>query len=83
MNPQDSAPVMEDPEEAQLIKKLNAARDLIKNLRILFGKIAKSDTKYADPTAVLKSLTDDCGRSFEIGNERDIGEFNDTFLSRI
>jgi len=42
-----------------------------------------SDKKYADPTAVLRSLTDSFGRPFEIGNERDIGEFNDCFLSRI
>jgi hypothetical protein len=31
----------------------------------------------------LKSLTDGNGRPFEIGDERDIGEFNDTFLSRV
>jgi len=31
----------------------------------------------------LKSLTDGNGRPLEIGDERDIGEFNDTFLSRV
>ena len=82
-NPQDLAIPAEDAEEVKFLKKLNTARDLIKHLRILFGKISKSDKKYADPTDVLRSLTDDCGRPFEIGNERDIGEFNDTFLSRV
>jgi hypothetical protein len=73
----------EDPEEVQFINRLNSARDLIRNLRVLFGNLAMSDKKYADPTAVLKSLTDSYGKPFEVGEERDIGEFNDCFLSRI
>lgn len=43
----------------------------------------KSDKKYADPTAVAHSLTDDNGKPFQIGEERDIGEFNDCLLSRV
>jgi hypothetical protein len=45
--------------------------------------MAKSDKKYADPTGVLRSLTNDNGNPVEIGPERDIGEFNDTLLSRV
>ena len=45
--------------------------------------MAISDKKYADPTEVLKSLTDNNGKVVGIGDEQDIGEFNDTFLSRI
>lgn len=45
--------------------------------------MAISDKKYADPTEVLKSLTDNNGKVIGIGDEQDIGEFNDTFLSRI
>jgi len=45
--------------------------------------MTKSDKKYADPTKVLSSLTDNSGKPIEIGNEQDIGEFNDTFLSRV
>lgn len=45
--------------------------------------MAKSDKKYADPTGVLGSLTNDNGNPVEIGPERDIGEFNDTLLSRV
>ena len=41
------------------------------------------DKKYADPSMVLKSITDDSGREMEIGEEKDIGKFNDSFLSRI
>ena len=45
--------------------------------------MTKSDKKYGDPTAVLRCLTDNNGRPVEIGNEQDIGEFNDTLLSRV
>ena len=45
--------------------------------------MTKSSKKYADPTLVLKSLTDEYGKEVEIGEEKDIGEFNDTFLSRV
>lgn len=45
--------------------------------------MATSDKKYADPTGVLKSVTDDFGRPVEIGSEQDIGEFNSTLLSRL
>jgi hypothetical protein len=31
--------------------------------------MATSDKKYADPTGVLKSVTDDFGRPVEIGSE--------------
>jgi hypothetical protein len=47
-----------------LIAKLEGARKLIKNLKILFGQMIKSDKKYADPTAVAHSLTDDNGKPF-------------------
>lgn len=45
--------------------------------------MTKSYKKYGDPTEVLKSITDDYGKPVEIGEEKDIGEFNDTFLSRV
>jgi ubiquitin carboxyl-terminal hydrolase 25/28 len=70
-------------EEKQEIRKLESARNLIKQLKQIFGYLIKSDKKYSDPTPVLKSLTDTNGRPLEIGDERDIGEFNDTFLSRV
>jgi len=41
------------------------------------------DSKYADPTRVLKLITDDSGKVIELGGQKDIGEFNDSFLSRV
>lgn len=45
--------------------------------------MTKSDKKYGDPTPVLNAITDNYGRPVEVGNEQDIGEFNETFLSRV
>ena len=45
--------------------------------------MTKSDKKYGDPTKVLQRVADNTGRPVEIGNEQDIGEFNDTLLSRV
>lgn len=45
--------------------------------------MARSDKKYADPTGVLKSIVDNFGNPIEIGDQKDIGEFNATLLARI
>lgn len=45
--------------------------------------MTRSDKKYADPTGVLKSIVDDFGNPIEIGDQKDIGEFNSTLLARI
>jgi ubiquitin carboxyl-terminal hydrolase 25/28 len=42
-----------------------------------------SDRKYIDPTAVISSIVDDYGNDLAIGDQKDIGEFNLVFLSRI
>ena len=52
-------------------------------MKKLFAFMARSDKKYADPTGVLKSIVDDFGNPIEIGEQKDIGEFNATFLARI
>lgn len=45
--------------------------------------MARSDKKYADPTGVLRSVTNDFGQPVEIGSEQDIGEFSSILLSRL
>jgi ubiquitin carboxyl-terminal hydrolase 25/28 len=65
------------------LDRLESSRELVRNLKVLFGQMTKSYKKYADPTRVLRSLTDDFGKPVEIGEEKDIGEFNDTFLGRV
>lgn len=52
-------------------------------MKKLFATMAKSDRKYADPSGVLNAIVDDYGNRIQIGEQKDIGEFNNTFLARI
>ena len=70
-------------EEKQLIDRLNSSRQLIKNLQVFFAQMAMGDKKYVDPSIVVLELTDDSGRKFTVGNQEDIGTFNDILLSRV
>lgn len=42
-----------------------------------------SDRRYVDPTDVISSVVDDYGNEIPIGDQKDIGQFNLVFLSRI
>ena len=41
---------------------------MIKNLKILFAEMTIGNKKYADPTKVLKSITDDSGKIIQLGD---------------
>ena len=45
--------------------------------------MAMGNKKYVDPSGVLNSIVDDFGQRVQIGEEKDIREFNDVLLSRI
>ena len=49
----------------------------------LLGQMIMSNKKYLDPKFVLKSLCDDFGNRIQIGEQKDIGEFNMNFIERI
>jgi hypothetical protein len=42
-----------------------------------------SNQKYANPASVLQSLVDDYGKQIQLGDQKDIGEFNLNLLERI
>ncbi len=56
---------------------------LVQQLQVLFSQMILTNKKYADPTPVLKSLVDEMGHAIQIGEQRDIGEFNLNFLERV
>ena len=53
------------------------------HLKQLFAQLTVGKLSFADPSAVLNCLTNDKGNSIEIGDHKDIGEFNDHVLSRV
>lgn len=69
-------------EEFNFKKHLASCR-LVERLKELFCSMIASDRKYLDPTAVITSIVDDFGNDLIVGDQKDIGEFNLTFLSRI
>ncbi len=42
-----------------------------------------SNKKFIDPSDVIKNITDDYGVFLTIGDQKDVGEFNCHFLSRV
>lgn len=55
----------------------------MKELKLLFAKMAKGNKTYIDPSGVLRSIVDNFGQKVQIGEEKDIREFNDVLLSRL
>jgi hypothetical protein len=75
----------EDPNgiDQNIAKRLRASKKLVIETKKLFATLALTDKKYTDPSGVLRSIVDDYGNPIQIGEQKDIGEFNSTFLARI
>lgn len=69
--------------DAQILKRLKASKKLVNETKKLFATMLLSDKKYTDPSRVLHAIVDDFGNPIQIGEQKDIGEFNSTFLARI
>jgi hypothetical protein len=69
--------------DQQIERRLKASKKLVLETKKLFATLSLSDKKYTDPSAVLHSIVDDYGNPIQIGEQKDIGEFNNTFLARI
>ncbi len=69
--------------DPQIVKRIKASKKLILETKKLFATLAVTDKKYTDPSGVLHSIVDDFGKPIQIGEQKDIGEFNNNFLARI
>ena len=81
--PDDKSAVASNGIDQQVEKRLRASKRLVHETKKLFATLALSDKKYTDPSAVLHAIVDDYGNPIQIGEQKDIGEFNNTFLARI
>jgi Ubiquitin carboxyl-terminal hydrolase len=84
-NDQDSAALARTPSviDRQIQKRVRASVKLILELKKLFAFLTKSDKKYADPSGVLHSIVDDYGNEIQVGEQKDMAEFNNNFLARV
>lgn len=69
--------------DKQVEKRIKASKKLILEMKKLFANLAKSDKKYADPSGVLRAIVDEFGNPIQIGEQKDMSEFNNNFLARI
>ena len=74
--------VSEEHKESETLRK-KASIQLLQQLQKLFAHMIRSNKKYVDPSNVLKSLVDDFGNPLEIGDQKDVGEFNMILVERI
>ncbi|CAG9334956.1 unnamed protein product [Blepharisma stoltei] len=69
-------------EGVEIIRK-KASIKLVEAIQRLFAFLIRSNRKYADPSNVLNALVDDFGNHIEIGDQKDVGEFNMIFVARV
>lgn len=80
---------LEDSAELQRQSSLNAMKriessyKLIIELKKLFAFMTKSEKRYADPTSMIRNIVDDFGNQMKIGDQQDITEVSEGFMSRI
>lgn len=72
----------EESKEVETVRK-NASINLVKQLQKLFAYMIRTHRKYIDPSCVLNALVDEYGIPIEIGDQKDVGEFNMILLARI
>lgn len=55
----------------------------MKELQRLFVFLLKSNQKYVDPSRLLQRITGEDGKPVKIGDQEDVGDFNELLLNRI
>eukprot|EP00826_Nyctotherus_ovalis_P032447 TRINITY_DN2615_c0_g1_i1.p1 TRINITY_DN2615_c0_g1~~TRINITY_DN2615_c0_g1_i1.p1 ORF type:complete len:938 (+),score=270.66 TRINITY_DN2615_c0_g1_i1:188-3001(+) len=58
-------------------------RTLMASLQRLFARLVHSEKRYIEPTEVFKSLSDINDKPFSVSEQKDVGEFNAFFLSKV
>jgi len=72
-----------NPDKAKReIRKLSSVK-LVTQLQHLFAYLINSNRKCVDTKAVTSAIVDDYGKPIKIGEQKDVGEFNINFLTRL
>lgn len=64
-------------------KRIESSYHMVVELKKLFAYMTKSEQKYADPTAMIRNVVDDFGNQLKIGDQQDISEVSEGFMTRI
>ena len=67
----------------ELTKKKQINIRLVLEMRNAFSLMTVSDLKYANPEDILKNIIDDYGNKVLFGEQKDAGEFNLNFISKV
>jgi len=65
------------------MKRIESCYKLIIQMKLLFAFMTKSEKKYADPTAMIRNIVDDFGNQMKIGDQQDISEVSEGFITRL
>lgn len=65
------------------MKRVECSYNLIVQMKTLFAYMTKSEKKYADPTKMIRNIVDDFGNQMKIGDQQDISEVSEGFMTRI
>lgn len=76
-------PLLLNSDSSQQSRLQSASLKLVKQLQLLFSALIRSHRRYLDPSNVLNALVDDFGNQLMIGDQKDVGEFNMIFVSRL
>lgn len=76
-------PKFDSDDATQQTRLQRASLKLVKQLQRLFCAMTRSHRRYVDPSNVLNALVDDFGNQLMIGDQKDVGEFNMVFVSRV
>lgn len=80
---------LEEASELQRMSSLNAMKRiessyiLIFEMKRLFAFMTKSEKKYTNPTRMISKIVDDFGNPMKIGDQQDISEVSEGFMTRV
>ncbi|KAM3127725.1 hypothetical protein pb186bvf_020157 [Paramecium bursaria] len=62
-------------------KRIQSSMKLVVQLQRLFAYLTYTNRRYVDPFAVFLNVVDEFGNRFQLGDQKDLAEFNSQFIA--